>query len=196
MICNNNKIFINSINIIVQVIFVFSFLVVFYFLYVTRVEQQDFKEQIELIVDNLMSSIKDQLPNTIINNGKEKISKEDIDVLTYGIIDTIEEKITKSSAESIKQINDYNEKLKKNIYNILLGLFGIIFILFIVFSCIPRYTILKESIITVIFIGLTEFVFLKFISSKYISADPNRIKNTLGVTIKNWINKNYPNMVC
>ena len=132
----------------------------------------------------------------IVNNGKEKIKKEDMDVLTYGIIDTIEEKITKSSFDGINQINESNKKLRNNIYYILIGLLCIVAILLVIFSCLPRYMIVKESIITVMFIGLTELVFLTFISGKYISADPNRIKNTLGVSIKNWINKKYPNLRC
>lgn len=195
MLCNN-EIFINTISIIVQVIFVFSFLVVFYFLYVTKVEQEDFKEQINLIVDDLMSDINEQLLDIIVNKGIEKIKKEDIEVLMYGIIDTIEEKVSKSSADGIKQINDSNNKLRNNIYFILVGLLCIIILLFVIFSCLPKYTIVKESIITVMFIGLTELIFLTFISGKYISADPNRIKNTLGVSIKKWIKKKYPNLSC
>ena len=40
------------------------------------------------------------------------------------------------------------------------------------------------------FIALVELVFLTYISSKYISADPNKIKNLLGTSVKSWIEKN------
>ena len=38
-----------------------------------------------------MADIKDQLSDIITNKGSEKIKKEDMEVLMYGIIDTIEE---------------------------------------------------------------------------------------------------------
>jgi len=62
--------------------------------------------------------------------------------------------------------------------------------LLLIFQCYPVYTILKESIITVFFIALVELVFLTFISGKYISADPNKIKNLLGTSIQEWIKQN------
>ena len=75
-------------------------------------------------------------------------------------------------------------------FKILIGIMVVCVILLIFFQCYPVYTILKESIITVFFIGLVELVFLTFISGKYISADPNKIKNLLGTSIQNWIKVN------
>ena len=72
----------------------------------------------------------------------------------------------------------------------MIGILCLCIILFLVFQCYPVYTIFKESIITVFFIALVELVFLTYISSKYISADPNKIKNLLGTSVKSWIEKN------
>ena len=47
-LCNNNLIY-NGLTVFIQVIFVFSFLVLFYFLYVIDVEKKDFQEQIDLL---------------------------------------------------------------------------------------------------------------------------------------------------
>jgi hypothetical protein len=37
---------------------------------------------------------------------------------------------------------------------------------------------------------MVELVFLTFISGKYISADPNKVKMLLGTSIKEWIQQN------
>ena len=188
-----NFIFNDAISIAVQVTFVFCFLVIFYFLYVTKVEQDEFKKQIELIVDNLTKDIKDQLNDIIINNGKDKLSEDDFQLLLYGIIDTVEEKVSMDSKKMIDDINDSNKKLKNNVYVILLIMLIIIGIVLVYFNCLPISLIIKEALIVVLFIGITELIFLTFVSERYISADPNRIKNKLGVSIKNWIKNNVNN---
>ena len=187
-LCNNNLIY-NGLTVFIQVIFVFSFLVLFYFLYVIDVEKKDFQEQIDLLVDSLMTDLKSQSNNIITVNSKE-MSKEDLELLIYGIIDTLEEKITMNTKDMIQIVNNNNSSIKNNMFKILIGIMVVCVILLIFFQCYPVYTILKESIITVFFIGLVEVVFLTFISGKYISADPNKIKNLLGTSIQNWIKEN------
>ena len=188
ILCNNNLIY-NGLTVFIQVIFVFSFLVLFYFLYVIDVEKKDFQEQIDLLVDSLMTDLKSQSNNIITVNSKE-MSKEDLELLIYGIIDTLEEKITMNTKNMIQNVNNNNSSIKNNMFKILIGIMVVCVILLIFFQCYPVYTILKESIITVFFIGLVEVVFLTFISGKYISADPNKIKNLLGTSIQNWIKEN------
>ena len=188
LLCNNHLIY-NGLTVIIQVIFVFSFLVLFYFLYVIDVEKKDFQEQIDLLVDSLMLDIQGELTN-IISINSDKITKDDFKLLSYGIIDTLEEKITMNTKDMIQDVNNKNTAIKNNMFKILIGIIIGCIILLIFFQCYPIYTILKESIITVLFIGLVELVFLTFISGKYISADPNKIKNLLGISIQKWIKEN------
>jgi hypothetical protein len=188
ILCGNNTVY-YGLSIFIQVVFVFSFLVLFYFLYVIDVERKDFQDQINLLVDNLFSNVKDQV-NEIIKVNPEKISKEDFELLVYGIIDTLEEKISIDSKDTIKQINTNNEALKNSVYKILIGIMVLCVIIIIFLRCYPVSTILKESVITVFFIAMVELVFLTFISGKYISADPNKVKMLLGTSIKEWIQQN------
>ena len=187
-LCNNHLIY-NGLSVFIQVIFVFSFLVLFYFLYVIDVEKKDFQEQIDLLVDSLMLDIKNQI-NNIITTNPDQISKDDLKLLVYGIIDTLEEKITMNTKDMIQNVNTNNSAIKNNMFKILIGIMVVCVMLLIIFQCYPVYTILKESIITVFFIALVELVFLTFISGKYISADPNKIKNLLGTSIQTWIKQN------
>jgi len=188
ILCGNDIIY-NGLTVTIQVVFVFSFLVLFYFMYVVNIEKTDFQEQIDLIVDNLMSDIKGQL-DSIVESDMNKIPKDDFKLILFGTIDTIEEKINMSAKEAVKAINDNNNSLKKSVFNVLIIIMVVCVLFMILLSCYPVFTILKESVITIFFIAMVEFIFLTYISSKYISADPNKIKNLIGVSIQRWLQNN------
>lgn len=188
ILCGNNIIN-DGLTVTIQVVFVFSFLVLFYFMYVVNIEKKDFQEQIDLIVDDLMIDIKSQL-DSIIESDMNKIPKDDFNLILFGTIDTIEEKINMASKEAVKSINDNNNKLKNNVFNVLIVIMVVSVLLMILLSCYPVFTILKESIITIFFIAMVELIFLTYISGKYISADPNKIKNLIGVSVQKWLQNN------
>ena len=188
ILCGNNIIN-DGLTVTIQVVFVFSFLVLFYFMYVVNIEKKDFQEQIDLIVDDLMIDVKNQLDN-IVESDINKIPKDDFNLILFGTIDTIEEKINMASKEAVKSINDNNNKLKNNVFNVLIVIMVVCILFMILFSCYPIFTILKESIITIFFIAMVELIFLTYISGKYISADPNKIKNLIGVSVQKWLQNN------
>ena len=188
ILCGNNIIN-DGLTVTIQGVFVFSFLVLFYFMYVVNIEKKDFQEQIDLIVDDLMIDIKSQL-DSIIESDMNKIPKDDFNLILFGTIDTIEEKINMASKEAVKSINDNNNKLKNNVFNVLIVIMVVSVLLMILLSCYPVFTILKESIITIFFIAMVELIFLTYISGKYISADPNKIKNLIGVSVQKWLQNN------
>jgi hypothetical protein len=183
--CDSNLIY-SSLEVFIQVVFVFSFLVLFYFYYVVGVEKKDFQEQIDLIVDDLMKDIKVQI-DTIVESDINKIPREDFNTLLFGMIDVLEEKINAASKDAVKTINENNNKLKNKVVITLSIVMCVCILVMIIFNCYPIFTILKESIITVFFIAMVELVFLTYISGKYISADPNKIKNVIGTSIQKWI---------
>jgi hypothetical protein len=51
---------------------------------------------------------------------------------------------------------------------------------------------IKEAIIVVFFVALTELVFLEIVAKNYISANPNKIKAEVAQAIKEWL-KDNPN---
>ena len=185
----NNKIENNILIIFIQVIFMICFLVFFYFSYVVNIEKENFKKQIELTINSLLNE--SIIKNTITEYKNSKISKNDMyPIIFYGLIDTIEEKNNKQLQDSIKTINDNNNKIKNNCYILIGILLSIVFVISILLSCFPINVIIKESVIIILFIGLTELLFIKYISSRYIIADPNKIKKELGIAIKEWLKKN------
>lgn len=184
-----NNLLITGFSLFIQVVFVFSFLVVFYFLYVTQIEKIDFGNQMDLIIDSLMEDV---VNAKIIP--KDKID-DNYKIIINGIIDTVEEDVKIKSQDAIKAVNDANDKLRNNMFKLVAGIFAFIIILLIIFrNYIPYYVVIKEAIIVTIFIGITELGFLTLISSKYISASPSKVKYQLAQSIHSWIQKNKPNI--
>ena len=191
----NNNLTKNTIAIAIKVSLIFSFLTIFFFVYVTKIEKEEFKKQMNLIVDNIMNDVVINLPTLI--NSNDSISKENINILINGIIDVMEEKITIESKGPIQDVAIINAGVKKKAFHVLSTILLIIIfitLLLIIFGfCIPIKQHIKEALIVVFFVALTEFSFLTFIASKYISASPNKVKRTLGEEIQKWILINKPN---
>lgn len=181
----------NIISVVIQVTFIFTFLTVFFFLYVQGVEKSEFQNQLYIIVDDLMKNSKDEL-RKILNNST--LNNEQKYVLIAGAIDMMEEKVTQDAKDNIKSVNEQNYKTKlKALQYMVIAILGVILLvnIFIFFNiCMPLEYQIKEAMIVIIFVGLTEFAFLQLIASKYIAADPNDIKRTIGTAIQSWIEKN------
>lgn len=193
--CKINNHWVNDgIAIAIQVSLVFSFLTIFFFVYVTKIEKEEFKKQMNLVVDNIMDDVVNGMQNLL--NSNSPLSKENTNILVNGIIDVMEEKITIEAKDSIQDIAKINSDVKSKAFSslttVLLGVVIIAVIFLILGFCIPIKQNIKEALIAVVFVGLTEFSFLTFIASKYISASPNKVKRNLGEAIQNWIAINKP----
>lgn len=189
--CNSkNNIVINIASVIIQVIFIFSFLVIFYFLYVIKVESEEFKKQIELLTNSFLNDVKNTNIIQIVGENKTNINSEDLKVIYLGILDSVQEKLNLQNKKDIQAIDENNKKLRSNCIKIIVGLFIFLLIFLLVLNCLPIYALGRQAIIIVIFVAITEIVFLNFVSGKYIAADPNRIKNTVGNSIEKWLKDN------
>ena len=190
--CKSNRLITEGISIGIQVTFIFAFLTVFFFVYVQEVEQKEFQSQLGIVVDSIMDDIEDNLPNIV---GKDStLTPENTLILASGVIDLIKDKISLESKNSVDSITNQNFEVKQKAFNSLVNV--IIFIIVICFLvllagfCIHLADQMKEAMLIVIFVGLTELTFLQVIAKNYISADPNRIKRTLAGAIQDWIKKN------
>lgn len=177
-----------ALSIAIQVSFIFGFLTVFFFAYVQGVEKNEFKNQLEMIVDSLYDDI---YPQYIKTQNPEKAS-----VIISGLIDLIEENIKQNTKKSEDDINKQNKSTKYKAFKLLLGVIiimvAICSIILLLGFCIHIGSHVKEAMLVVIFVGITEFAFLMIIAKNYISADPNRIKRNIADNIISWINKNKP----
>jgi hypothetical protein len=176
--------------IVLQIILIFIFLTLFFFLYVTNIEKQEFATQLDIIVDDLLQDV------DFSKLVPQSITPSDAILLIDGSLDVIINKVTQESTAENKIISKKNKLLILNIFIIILSLI-IIVISFIFFSLYKGYNIpffkhIKDGLISVLFVAITELFFLQIITKNYISAQPNHIRNTLSNAIINYVQNRNP----
>jgi hypothetical protein len=190
MLCEYS-LFNTIIYILIQVIFIFGFLCIFYFLYVIKFENIEFKKQLNLIVDDIVDIIKDNVKNIHIDKKQEvNIDPDKLKIIINGLIDTTEEKITSENQDNIKIINTKNNNLKHNVFLLIGIIFVSLLVLLIIYRCKNFLDSTKEGILVVFFVGITELIFLLFISGKYIAASPQKVKDQMCQAIIDYIKEN------
>jgi hypothetical protein len=171
ILCSKNNNYIKySFDIIFQISLITIFLTVFFFSYVSKVEQGEFSSQIKFIVDQILTD--DDIKMLIPPNLNQK-QKEDLSIFVSGALEAAKRKSAISLKSSIDSVNDNNNKIRSFSYKL------------------PNLAKqFKQAIIVVIFVGLTELVFLELIAKNYISANPNKIKSTIATAILDWVKDN------
>lgn len=198
MYCRRTNFWVNeSVSILIQVFFVFAFLTFFFFGYVVTVEEEEFENQLRLVVDSLAKDVKGELAGVI--RDKKILKNQEIPMLVGGAIGIVQDRIERSSKDVKEKIRADNRALRNRVY-MALGIFAgaVVFVVGAVMAmgfCVPLRSYVKTSAIIVLVVGLTEFAFLKFIAGKYVAADPNAIKRTLGDTLSQWIKDTYPEKI-
>lgn len=190
--CKQNILLNDAITVGIQVTLIFTFLTTFFFLYVIKIEKEEFGKQMDIIVDSVMDDLQGNIKDMI--NSHSTLSKDDMALIISGLIDVEKEKIAMDTKKSVKNVVEKNKEIEKKAYSILVtALLAMIIVStgFIVLGfCIPLANNVKMSAIAVFFVALTELTFLKLISAQYISVDPYSVKRHLGEAVINWINKN------
>jgi len=139
-----------SLFLVTQLIFIGSFLSIFFFYYVTGIEKDTFKSQIELIVDKVYSDI---VPKRQGPGPNDEINRK------------------------IKENNDAIISKTKNMVYVALALLVSLYAIFYFMGyCIPLKTFILSNLIILVFIGLTEFTVLQLIGRRYISVNPLSIE--------------------
>lgn len=191
--CKNNTYVKNTFDIIFQVTLIAIFLTVFFFTYVSNVEKEEFQKQLDLIVDDLLS---DQDIRSIIPQNLSQTQKDNLAIVISGSLEAAKTKSTINEQNAINDVIKNNSKVKSSTYKKILYVLIIIVILCIIVLllgyCLPLMYQIKEAIIVVFFVALTELVFLEIVAKNYISANPNKIKAEVAQAIKEWL-KDNPN---
>ena len=170
--------------ILLQVLLTFIFLTIFFFTYVNYIEKETFKTQTNLIVDDISEDINIK---PLIPPGKE----EEASIIISGTLAFAEEYASKNNDEDNKRVSDQNNKIKnKAMVWVIIGcavllLFTVILV--IAGYCIPFHIHLKDAIIVVFFVALTEFVFLVAITRNYLSVNPATVRQEIGDSIQKYI---------
>jgi hypothetical protein len=160
----------------------------FFFLYVINVESEDFNKQLDYIVDSIMKNF------DIKKYGPSTVSPQDLNDIVSSVIELVKVKLRNSTKQSTDNVKSNNITVKTKAYKTLVIVLSIVMLisvsLIIAGFCLEIPARLKEALIVTFFIALTEFTFLNIIASRYIAADPNGIKKSIGDSIVNWIKVN------
>ena len=152
----------------------------------------EFVSQTNLIIDDIMKDFEEKIP--ILINKQSLIGKENVLIIINGLIDVLQEKMSNDSVSTVKDILEKNHAVKlkalKSLMSVIIILVVASTVLLLIGFCLPIQYQIKEAMLIIIFVGLTEFIFLQVIAKQFISADPNKIRREIGKEVNNWIKRN------
>lgn len=170
-------------SIVLHVVCISVFIGIFFFTYAAKVEGQIVEKQVEIIVNDFTGDVSAMIPTDTMNDFKPLI----ISSLTITPEQQADfDRIDKEAAE-------HNDQLKKKAITVL-GVLFIIGILIVLYLRI-RYKdfnllhLIVTTCIAVVFVGLTELLFLVGIAKNYRTADSNFVKKVIVENIKNFNSK-------
>lgn len=190
-VCKSNIWIIDGFSLAFQVVFIFAFLTIFFFVYVVKVEKAQFEEQMNYVIDSILTK---DTEKELLGPVQNTIPQEQLVSIIAGIIDGQEFKAQKDAKSDVANVNLQNSSVRSTAFKTL-GITVSILILIsagmlIIGYCLPVRHQTIEALWVVLFVAITEFAFLRLVASRYKSADPNKIKRVLGSAIISWINKN------
>lgn len=174
-----------------QVAFFLIFITTFFFTYATFAEQGTVQSQINFLVDETIGP-------TLGFACQAKLY--DCDSLKEDIIKYLDPDTATVKNDDLVVEKENGAILKKSL--LFLGIteliFGIIILLLFYnskkinsgfFKSFSLKKVLKQSVIILVFVGITEFLFLKYFGSRYMAIDVNAVKIALLEKFKDLIKK-------
>ena len=159
-----------------SVILVSTFISIFFFTYVSKVEEEIVKTQMDNIVVNLIKDL-----NLWVSPEFKNILRDSVNKM----------KSPETSQEDDEVLKSNNKLLIKSI-----KVFGIVFCIgiFLIWCMWYKYRFnIKEivlyNLIMICFVALTYFLFLISVPKNYNIIDVNHVKYMFLVNLKNWLNK-------
>ena len=163
-----------SLNISLHVMILFSFLTIFFFAYISHLEQKT-------VNDELTNAINSQVDNVLNNIEKYVPSVINIDCKT---LDDIAIKMQKDAAGEAPDVKRNHRKLLIIGICIIVGLFVLFCSLYVYFGVhkgmnINWKRIVGENLIVFGFVGIIEYLFFTKIAMKYIPVTPDLLSKTI-----------------
>ena len=153
-------------NIILSVVLISTFIGVFFFTYASRIEKNIVEIRCKKIIEDLTDPIVTlSTPDMIdqINSNLEKLTQPDL-------------------SEEDEKVSANNKALLKKSFIVIsilfiLGIFAVL-VLYLIYK-FPLKNLIISNIVMLIFVALTEFMFMTFFAQNYITVDSNFIKNKI-----------------
>jgi hypothetical protein len=187
---NFEKLFTNSnsnyiLNILLHIFILFTFLTIFFFLYISELEKKELNDEVE----NIISTQTGNILSTIDNLDKKINKKPEIQ---WGEINKIAKNVYKNNIKDDPGVVINNKTLFKIALAIIITLFSLIVFFFIYFSYYKKFNIntkriLLENLVIFSFVGLVEYLFFTHIASQYIPVTPEFVSSSVIDRIKSKI---------
>ena len=162
------------VNILIHVGIMALFLTVFFFTIAQYFEKKIIEDQIDFVIDDFVGNSLKPVPETTKNEIKNEINsafaKQDL-------------------SKADKSVQKENKKISKKAWIFVGTLLSIIFVIVVIFGFIYKWEryylkfLFNSSLISLIFVAITETLFMFLIAQNYLSADPNQIKMKIIDTI-------------
>ena len=162
------------VNILIHVGIMALFLTVFFFTIAQYFEKKIIEDQIDFVIDDFVGNSLKPVPETTKKEIKHEINsafaKQDL-------------------SKADKSVQKENKKISKKAWIFVGTLLSIIFVIVVIFGFIYKWEryylkfLFNSSLISLIFVALTETLFMFLIAQNYLSADPNQIKMKIIDTI-------------
>jgi hypothetical protein len=166
----------NIASIILLVVLISVFVSVFFFTYAYKVEGDIEQEQINYIISDLTNDIKSLFPSEIVKEIKLQMSKVTLPDMTE------EDHKTDTNNKSLY--------IKSIIIFSIILIIGIgIFYYYSKVNDIDMYQIIKKNLIILLFVALTEFIFLLTIPKNYKVVDPNFVKKIFIESLESFLSR-------
>jgi tetrahydromethanopterin S-methyltransferase subunit G len=154
-------------NILIHVGLMALFLTIFFFTIAQYFEKKIIEDQIDFVIDDFVGNSLNPLSNEKKNDLKKKIDN------------AFDNEDFTNADESVKK---QNQKISNRAWIFVGVLLGIIIFLVTILGFIYKWEsyylkfLFNSSLISLIFVAITETLFMFLIAQNYLSADPNKIK--------------------
>ena len=155
------------INIIIHVGIMALFLTVFFFTIAQYFEKKIIEDQIYFVIDDF------------VGNSLKPVPKTTKDEIKHEINSAFDKQDLSKADESIRK---ENKKISTKAWIFVGTLLGIILVIVLTFGFIYKWNryylkfLFNSALISLIFVAITETLFMFLIAQNYLSADPNQIK--------------------
>ena len=168
----NDKTYETITYILLHIVVLAIFLTVFFFTYSVTVEKDIVVNQIDFLMDD------------IFGNFFKGIPQEDKDNITNQLNELMEGSDSAFEQQDEEVIENNNKIIKKSLIFLIIIVAVIVSMITIVFIMKPwtnsnKKQYLIACVVTLLFVGITEVVFLLLIAKNYLSLDPNNLKENI-----------------
>ena len=163
-----------SVNILIHVGVMALFLTIFFFTIAQYFEKKIIQDQIDFVIDDF------------VGNSLKPVSKTTKDEIRKEINKAFDKQDLSKADENIKK---ENKKISTKAWIFVSILLAVISVIVLVFGFIYRWDkyylkfLFNSTLISLIFVAITETLFMFLIAQNYLSADPNNIKTKIIETI-------------